>query len=158
MTMVLLNLLHNLLNISVVASNTLLFVTFKLVGVLFQSTFKFGVCAVGSMLVVISEGAHVLVVQVHEHLDPLFLSLHQLTVDLLSDMGEFLFDLTNSSSSVFLCKKMSYNLSSLFCNKNFYISYRCNASKILYIYLENNSYFLKYFVIILIQIFKKLIN
>ena len=105
MTMVLLNLLHNLLNISVVASNTLLFVTFKLVGVLFQSTFKFGVCAVGSMLVVISEGAHVLVVQVHEHLDPLFLSLHQLTVDLLSDMGEPLFDLTDSSGSVFLCAK-----------------------------------------------------
>ena len=115
MTMVLLNLLHNLMNISVVASNTLLFVTFKLVGVLFQSTFKFGVCAVGSMLVVISEGAHVLVVQVHEHLDPLFLSLHQLTVDLLSDMGESLFDLTDSSGGIFLCY-IKNSLSYLFVN------------------------------------------
>ena len=122
MTMILLNLLHNLLNISVVASNTLLFVTFKLVGVLFQSTFKFGVCAVGSMLVVISEGAHVLVVQVHEHLDPLFLSLHQLTVDLLSDMRESLFDLTNSSGGVFLCKKCVKNRTLLLSNVITYTS------------------------------------
>ena len=107
MTMILLNLMHDFLNISVVASNSLLFVTFQLTGVLSQSTFEFGVRAVGSMLVVISESAHVLVVQFHEHLDPLLLWLHQLTVDLLSDLTEPLFDLGDSSGGIFLCKTVN---------------------------------------------------
>ena len=103
--MILLDSCHDLVNISVVASKTLLFVTFKLGGVLFQSTFKFGVCAVGSMLVVISESANVLVVQFVEHLDPALLWMHELCIDLLSHLQKSAFNFFQAGARLVLCKK-----------------------------------------------------